>query len=920
MMNYFTISCVLWLIHLIENRFVIGQKYFIASFQTGLEGTFAPDENVWLEFLNEVHPSKEFTICHWINIKFLNSGISACLWSYCTVEKEDDPMECLQLCLDGIWDTANRNMQLLITIPSRNEGQRHKSVLPLKAYHHRTWNHLCWTLSTITEWSTFYHNGNEIGRKQVNTTNIGLALKGSSQMHGASFIFGQEPDSIRGGFNLHEAFIGDLTEFNVWNYTLSDSEIYSMAACDMFARGNVVSWELNNQATKKNIAVHNVEITEFANPTVLCNVNHHLVIFPEIVQFAEAKETCVVHGGSLAVPRSEEETNRLIEIVQHHKDSCIKGRGQATENLVWIGAKQVDGIWQEVPRDRHHWSDISSSSRLSFTNFLHSGSSLNSKCAYLRKDGFWMEGDHNLCTYHLSLCTICVLYRQPVFTLKGSCVRSPSGWNYYPIVDSKNQIQLYESYKKKSRIYLDEKSQNWSIAVEPDYIESERHFRIEFSADPFAGKYPIGRKNWLVKDPHCGLNSLKHSMTLSVCDVPLEFTCDSGHCVHMKKRCDGEKDCIDGSDEYKCKFVNILSAYDNAVAPEPKSEDDNMDIHIHARILKIDSIDTINMMVALTMELYLEWYDGRLSFFNAYDDQDNIITDDESKLIWTPMRNLVHENAVVGDVIYDQNEEIKMVTNAPEPLDILEAIENVVYNGSYNPLALTRRMKIKYDCTFDVKKFPFDEQNCSVIMKISNQKLKSLRLKSIQKAVYEGPTVIDQFSIGNIDSNIEQSAESTRYTITIHGIRNYTNQLLNTFIPTLILWLFGYSTLFIDMSNFSDRFVGAGTSLLVIATLFAAISSDLPKTSYMKLIDIWFLWHNISILTIIVYHIILNKLQMHLETLVHDDVTPFEAMNRIKLTKLEWMLALRRGNNIFIMTFPFLNVLFYAIYFQLSVY
>ena len=280
MMKCFAISCVLWSIHLIENRCVIGQQYFMASFQTNLEGTFAPDENVWLEFLNEVHPSKEFTICHWINIKFLNSGISACLWSYCTVEKEDDPMECLQLCLDGIWDTANRNMQLLITIPSRNEGQRHKSVLPLKAYHHRTWNHLCWTLSTITEWSTFYHNGNEIGRKQVNTTNIGLALKGSSQMHGASFIFGQEPDSIRGGFDLHEAFIGDLTEFNVWNYTLSDSEIYSMAACDMFARGNVVSWELNNQATKENIAVHNVEITAFANPTVLCNVNHHLVIFP----------------------------------------------------------------------------------------------------------------------------------------------------------------------------------------------------------------------------------------------------------------------------------------------------------------------------------------------------------------------------------------------------------------------------------------------------------------------------------------------------------------------------------------------------------------------------------------------------------------------------------------------------------------
>ena len=88
----------------------------------------------------------------------------------------------------------------------------------------------------------------------------------------------------------------------------------------------------------------------------------------------------------------------------------------------------------------------------------------------------------------------------------------------------------------------------------------------------------------------------------------------------------------------------------------------------------------------------------------------------------------------------------------------------------------------------------------------------------------------------------------------------------------------------------------------------------------MKLIDIWFLWHNISILTIILYHIVLNKLQMYLETLEDNDVAPFEAVGRIQLTKLEWMVALGRGNDIMIMAFPFLNALFYAIYFHSSVY
>ena len=121
--------------------------------------------------------------------------------------------------------------------------------------------------------------------------------------------------------------------------------------------------------------------------------------------------------------------------------------------------------------------------------------------------------------------------------------------------------------------------------------------------------------------------------------------------------------------------------------------------------------------MTVTIELSLIWHDGRLSFFNPAYDQDNILHYQKAKQLWTPMRKLIHENAIVGDVIYERRE-IKVLPNAPEPLDYSRAVENEIFNGSYNPLKLTQRMKIKYDCRFDVKKFPFDDQNCSFIMKI----------------------------------------------------------------------------------------------------------------------------------------------------------------------------------------------------------
>lgn len=33
---------------------------------------------------------------------------------------------------------------------------------------------------------------------------------------------------------------------------------------------------------------------------------------------------------------------------------------------------------------------------------------------------------------------------------------------------------------------------------------------------------------------------------------PKQFSCDSGECVHLDRRCDLQKDCIDGSDEKDC--------------------------------------------------------------------------------------------------------------------------------------------------------------------------------------------------------------------------------------------------------------------------------------------------------------------------------------------------------------------------------
>ena len=179
-------------------------------------------------------------------------------------------------------------------------------------------------------------------------------------------------------------------------------------------------------------------------------------------------------------------------------------------------------------------------------------------------------------------------------------------------------------------------------------------------------------------------------------------------------------------------------------------------------------------------------------------------------------------------------------------------------------------------------------------------------------------TIVDQFSIGAIQSTVNNTNLYTEFSFTISMSRISTNQLLTTFFPTFLLWLFGYSTLFIDVEQPGDRYVGSGTALLVIATLLNSINSILHKTSYLKLIDLWFVWHILNISAIITFHIVLDRVRQRFGKSGDDEVQMFEATNDPNEARREHTNKICRLNNISAMLFPFINSIFYGIYFWVT--
>ena len=325
---------------------------------------------------------------------------------------------------------------------------------------------LCLAVSSITEETNFYYDGNLAGTKLGLFNKNGTVLQSSSEMYDSALIFGQEPDNIRGDFDPFQAFIGELAELNIWNYVMNGTEIMNMAQCTILRKGNVVAWD------KTKITIHNVEIKDLENAHSLCSTKSNFVIFPDLVDFSQAKKTCGIHGGHVAVPKTNAENLLMIDIVKKHRNKCIRKETTKSVMLTWIGAKRSNNTWYEIN------SDGSQGSPLNYTNLETHGKQVTSgrtNCATLDQNGYWRDLWRR-CTVRTTLCTICTIANTPVLTLKGACHKSSLDWNYYMVVGNEYQIEYFDGYDDTNLVPLNGK-QGWQFRFKPEH-QSDNMFTV----------------------------------------------------------------------------------------------------------------------------------------------------------------------------------------------------------------------------------------------------------------------------------------------------------------------------------------------------------------------------------------------------------------------------------------------------------
>ena len=114
--------------------------------------------------------------------------------------------------------------------------------------------------------------------------------------------------------------------------------------------------------------------------------------------------------------------------------------------------------------------------------------------------------------------------------------------------------------------------------------------------------------------------------------------------------------------------------------------------------------------------------------------------------------------------------------------------------------------------------------------------------KSQEKFFQLKPEDVDltMFTMTNLNLVKEKNANMVYMALRLK--RKVATELLTTYLPTILLLLITFVTIFFDKDLFGDAIAVNLTIMLVMTTIFTSKIEELPPTSDMKMIDVWLIF------------------------------------------------------------------------------
>ena len=198
----------------------------------------------------------------------------------------------------------------------------------------------------------------------------------------------------------------------------------------------------------------------------------------------------------------------------------------------------------------------------------------------------------------------------------------------------------------------------------------------------------------------------------------------------MVKRCNEIKDCKDESDEKNCTLVKIREGIYREEYPSVLENKSTAQVYVNVSIVYIDKLEESEMSFSIKILVQLKWYDSRVTFDNLKIKlkQGNKVGNNDRNQLWIP--KLIFSNSLPEVQVTNDELSLLMVKQESDSkmYDENELQENEFYEGHSNPFIYQRYYDLNLRCNYEFSKYPFDQQNCSIIVsQILKNAVKRLR-------------------------------------------------------------------------------------------------------------------------------------------------------------------------------------------------
>ena len=372
--------------------------------------------------------------------------------------------------------------------------------------------------------------------------------------------------------------------------------------------------------------------------------------------------------------------------------------------------------------------------------------------------------------------------------------------------------------EKRTIIQYNQEKYKWDIKV-------ENNPNISASSYVDISTFAIGTNTWEISgDYACSTRNQVLSLTFSSCNVT-EFACSDGVCIDINKRCDNINDCKDKSDEGNCKRVRMKGTYQKFIVPPPSVQNgnDRIDVKISMDIESIMEINEVEGIFQVQFCLLMKWVDSRLSFMNLKEDITlNTFLPSEKEDIWVP-ELVFHNTEERPSSLVDETASMKVKKEGDFTPAGIDENENIQYfKGSENPILLHRFYNLRFLCDYKMAWYPFDVQKCNLdlAMKSSFEPFTQLVVDQLR---FVGDLSLAKYIIKNFTMEVVELEEYSAIRVQVILGRQILSEVMNTFVPTILLNLISYSTNFYKDVFFESVIAINLTSMLVLVALFVSV-------------------------------------------------------------------------------------------------